>query len=214
MNSVNTARFKRARLYYQLKLFDQALEDLNLLIDAEPGNAKAHFYKGKILSKQDTHTEAVLHFEQVIKHNEEPFLSCNALLEIAKLRIKEKDFYEAHYNLKRISLFNFKSTKLDQYQTFTEGVLYLIKRKVKKGVQLLSTLVEPLEGKTNSASTLKPKPHEPSVVSTSTLQVEQTNRDNLHHFLKPLVYVYRAYGYIALENYDKAIADLVNASKF
>ena len=68
-------RFKRARLLYQLKMFDQATEDLNELVKIDMENAKAHFYLGKILSNQDPHHEAILHFEQVITHNEEPFLS-------------------------------------------------------------------------------------------------------------------------------------------
>lgn len=135
-------------------------------------------------------------------------------MEIAKLRIKERDFYDAHYNLKRIALYNFKSAKLEQYQTFTEGVLYLIKRKIKKGVNLLTSLIDNNNTKaTSSAATLKPKAHEPSILSTSTLRADQANKDELHYFLKPLIYIYRAYGYIALEQYDKAIADLIIASK-
>jgi tetratricopeptide (TPR) repeat protein len=212
--SLLVARFKRAKLLYQLKMYDQALEDLNELVENDQENPNVHFYMGKIMSKRDPHTESVIHFEQVIKHSEEPFLSCNALLEIAKLRIKERDFYEAHYNLKRIALFNFKSAKLDQYHTFTEGVLYLIKRKVKKGVELLSSLIETVNTKTTSSSTtLKPKMREPTIVSTSTLNAEQTAKDNLDFFLKPLVFIYRAYGYIALESYEKAISDLLTASK-
>jgi tetratricopeptide (TPR) repeat protein len=195
-------------------MFDQALDDLNVLVENDPENPKVHFYLGKILSKRDPHTEAILHFEQVIKHNEDPFLSSNALLEITKLRIKEKDFYEAHYNLKRITLFNFKSTKLRHYQTFTEGVLYLIKRKVKKGVQLLSSLIDNVSSKTSSsATTLKPKLREPAILSTSTLHPEQPGKDGLDYFLKPLVFIYRAYGYITLESYEKAIGDLMTASK-
>lgn len=68
-------RFKRARLLYQLKMFDQALEDLDVILEAEPENPRANFYIGKILSKRDPHTEAILHFEQVVKFNHEPFLS-------------------------------------------------------------------------------------------------------------------------------------------
>lgn len=195
-------------------MYDKAIEDLDVIVKVDPENAKAHFYKGKILSKEDQHSESILHFEQVIKYNQEPFLSCNALLEIAKLKIKERNFYEAHYNLKRITLFNFKSAKLDQYQTFTEGVLYLIKRKVKKGVHCLSSLVDGSNSKSmSSATTLKPKIHEPSVLSTTTLRADQAVKEGLHYFLKPLVYIYRAFGYISLEQYDKAINDLVSASK-
>jgi hypothetical protein len=58
------------------------------------------------------------------------------------LRLKEKDFYEAYFNLKRALDSNFTSKRMQLYKDFTEGVLYLIKRKIKKGVQILSDLLE------------------------------------------------------------------------
>lgn len=73
--TVNMSRFKKARLLYQLKMFEQSLEELNVLVENDPNNSKVHFYMGKILSRNDPHTEAVLHFEQVIRLNEDPFFS-------------------------------------------------------------------------------------------------------------------------------------------
>jgi hypothetical protein len=64
------------------------------------------------------------------------------LFEIAKLRVKEKDFYEAYFNIRRALDTNFTSKRMAIYKDFTEGVLYLIKRKIKKGVQILSDLLE------------------------------------------------------------------------
>ena len=51
--------------------------------------------------KSGEDSEAVLHFEQVVKYNKEPFLSGNALFEIAKMQIRNKllSFYDAHHNL-------------------------------------------------------------------------------------------------------------------
>ena len=121
-----------------MKYFDLARADFAKLVEGDPLNVKAHFYLGKILNKKGESNDAVLHFEQVVKYNAEEFLSANALFEIAKLRIKQKDFYEAYYNLKRVAQFDFRSRKLSEYKLFTEGVLYLMKRKVKKGVALLS----------------------------------------------------------------------------
>jgi hypothetical protein len=66
------------------------------------------------------------------------------LFEISKLRLHDKDFYEAYFNLKRAVDSNFNSKRLQLYKDFTEGVLYLIKRKIKKGVQILSDLLEVL----------------------------------------------------------------------
>lgn len=56
------------------------------------------------------------------------------MFEIAKLRLKDKDFYEAFFNLKRAVDNNFNSKRMQLYKDFTEGVLQLIRRKIKKGV--------------------------------------------------------------------------------
>jgi tetratricopeptide (TPR) repeat protein len=105
--------YKRAVLLYQLKNFDQSLIDFEQLLDENDKNAKAHYYKGKILKKQDHENEAILHFEQVIKYTTNNLggvspskmegeeivkmssvtgvadeeLAGNALFEIAKIRI-------------------------------------------------------------------------------------------------------------------------------
>ena len=62
------------------------------------------------------------------------FYAGNALFQIAKLRLRNKDYYEAYFSLKRASDNKFTSKRMQMYKDFTEGVLYLIKRKIKKGV--------------------------------------------------------------------------------
>jgi hypothetical protein len=52
-------------------------------------------------------------------------LAGNALFEIAKIRINQKDFYEAFHNLQRAIHYDFKSKKFLQYKMFVEGVSYL-----------------------------------------------------------------------------------------
>jgi hypothetical protein len=39
---------------------------------------------------------------------------------------------------------NYNSKRLSLYRDFTEGVVYLMKRKIKKGVQILTDLLEVL----------------------------------------------------------------------
>ena len=108
-------------MLYQLRNFDQSLLDFEQLLEGNDKYPKAHYYKGKILKKKEHENEAILHFEQVIKYttpisssNEEikqgsagtaaprgvdEELAGNALFEIAKIRINQKDFYEAFHNL-------------------------------------------------------------------------------------------------------------------
>jgi hypothetical protein len=64
------------------------------------------------------------------------------LFEIAKIRINQRDFYEAFHNLQRAIHYDFRSKKFLQYKMFVEGVLFLMKRKVKKGVKMLTALIE------------------------------------------------------------------------
>lgn len=134
--------------------------------------------------------DAILHFEQVVKYQQNEIYAGNALFEIAKLRLKEKDFYEAYFNLKRALDSNFTSKRMQLYKDFTEGVLYLIKRKIKKGVQILSDLLEILVN-----------------------NKEQKDKKMIDYLMYQ-VYVYRAYGYVAIEKYEIAIEDINKAKKY
>jgi hypothetical protein len=66
----------------------------------DKSNYKAHYFIGKILVRsfynegnKAKSNDAILHFEQVIKHNFNEIYTSNALFEIALIKIKEKDFY-------------------------------------------------------------------------------------------------------------------------
>jgi len=131
----------------QMKCYQQALEDFSILSDSGEGEqaAKACFYKAKALRKMGEDGDAVLHYEQVIRLSEDQHLSGSALYEIAKLRIQQRDFYEAHYNLKRATFFGFKLKKLNNYKLFAEGVIFLMKRKTKTALKLLTQVAEKIE---------------------------------------------------------------------
>ena len=138
---------KRGLLYLQQKKNEDALVDFNNLTElAEDENhesqqtslSKAYFYKAKALKKMNNMNDSVLYFEQVLRLAEDNFLAGSALYEIAKIKIQHKDFYEAHYNLQRSSHLNLRQKKLQNYKLFTEGVIFLMKRKTKTGVKLLS----------------------------------------------------------------------------
>lgn len=58
----------------------------------------------------------------------------NSLFEIFKIFLKQKDIYSAHEYIQRATDNNFNSKRLSLYRDFTEGVMYLMKRKIKKGV--------------------------------------------------------------------------------
>jgi tetratricopeptide (TPR) repeat protein len=176
-------------------------------LNLDDNNTRAHYYKGKIFKKLNQQSDAVLHFEQVIKHNSDEALTGSSLFEIAKIRIKEKDFYEAYHNLQRAVHFEFKSKKFSQYKFFTEGVLFIMKRKVKKGVKLLSQLVDgvvtfDVKDLMNSSSPLTIGNGIINLELKEDLEGGKVDSANLNSFLIYLIYVYRAYGHIVLSNYD------------
>ena len=88
-------------------------------------------------------TDAALYFEQVVRaaDSDNHLASC-ALYEIAKIKIQLKDFYDAYYNLKRATHFKLKQKQLVNYRIFTEGVIFLMKRKTKTGLKLITSLID------------------------------------------------------------------------
>jgi len=122
---------KRGILHLQMRNYSSALEDFNKLIELDDFNAKAYFYRAKALEKLNSYDDAVLSFEQVSKLSTDEWLQSNALYEIIKIRVKQRDFYEAYYTLQRADKAKQKHQKLVLYQGFTEGVIFLMKRKTK-----------------------------------------------------------------------------------
>lgn len=103
--------------------------------------SQAYFHKAKALKKTNNFSDSVLYFEQVVRLGEDNFLQGSAMYEIAKIKIQQKDFYEAYYNLQRCASLDLRQKKLYNYKVFTEGVIFLMKRKTKTGVKLLSQVI-------------------------------------------------------------------------
>ena len=75
------------------------------------------------------------------------------------------------------------------YRDFTEGVLYMMKRKIKKGVQILSDLLEVLINKDKQKK-------------DSTEKSDQSMQNS--SYLIQQIYTFRSYGYVAIEKYELA----------
>lgn len=170
------------------------MEDFTKLTEiAEEANhtsnalSKAYFYKAKALKKINNLNDAILYFEQVVRANDDNHLASSALYEIAKIKIQQKDFYEAYHNLKRASHFKLKQKKLVNYKMFTEGVIFLMKRKTKTGLKLITSLID----------RMKPPQNVP---------------DQPPEYIYNLVYLYRAYGYFVSEEYESSLKDYIKAN--
>ena len=89
----NTAIERRAITYFQTKDFVKAKNDFELMaieVRTEISNVKSHYYIGKIYSKMDSINDAILHFEQVLKFDNQKYFAGNALYEMTKIHIKQK----------------------------------------------------------------------------------------------------------------------------
>ena len=95
---------KRGIIYIQMRDYRSALNDFTQLIELDDFNAKAYFYRAKSLEKLKNYDDAVLCFEQISKLSADEYLQNNALYEIIKIRVKQRDFYEVlSRELKNIS---------------------------------------------------------------------------------------------------------------
>ncbi len=143
----------------------------------------------------ENHSEALLSFEQAIKHNSSHPAVLKSIFEIAKIKIELRDFYSAIYTLNRYDHLDFSTHKLSylKFKTFTEAVgfnegvlrgrngffylfskkaIHLMKRKFKQGIKSLSSLKKEMK---------------------------------LSSFLQPLVLNYRAYGYFCVGDFKVSI---------
>lgn len=181
------ALIKRTLLYIEMKAYDLALEDIEALLEIDATDSEAYYFRGFVQTKkskapslsQDQIQQALLSFEQSIKHNNSKKAVSKSLYEIARLKIDQRDFYEAFYQLSRADYLDVDQKILEKFKIFTDGVIFLMKRKYDEGIEALTKLV-------NSAS--------------------------ISEFLKPMIYQYRAYGYICQSHYGKALSDLNHIS--
>lgn len=134
---------------------------------------KANFYHGKAtltLMGQELHTnkadynDALKAFNFCIREDFDPEIhdlySGNSHFEIAKVFIKERDILNCYDFIQRANDNNFASKRMSLYRDFTEGVVQLMKRKIKKGVQILTDLLEIVingQHENDRAQSTKPK---------------------------------------------------------
>ena len=81
---------------------------------------------------------------------------------------------------------------------FTEGVIFLMKRKTKTGLKLITQLIDRLKPTNNEEKSQERGPD----------QIADTSPDYIYN----LVFLYRAYGYFVTEEYDNALKDYIKAN--
>ncbi|MDR3549435.1 MAG: hypothetical protein P4M11_14420 [Candidatus Pacebacteria bacterium] len=92
------------------------------------------------MERQGHFGDAALNYEQAAK-NGGPALASRALFKLAKMRFRLKDYYEAHFNIRRAFQYDaFCNEKMKLYRTLIEGVVSLMKKKHKAGLALLKEI--------------------------------------------------------------------------
>ncbi|CAD8212992.1 unnamed protein product [Paramecium pentaurelia] len=140
-SSFRQALIKRTLLYIDLKEYDLALQDIQAVLEEDYCDSEALYIKGFICTKKNQIQEAFLAYEQSIKHNNSKKAVSKSLYEIAKIKIEQRDFYEAFYQLSRADYLDVDEKILEKFKIFTDGVTFLMKRKFDEGVETLTTLI-------------------------------------------------------------------------
>lgn len=94
--------------------------------------------------------------------------------------------------MKRTTHFKLKQKKLVNYRIFTEGVIFLMKRKTKTGIKMISQLIERMP--------------------TTSKDDSDDNEAGQSDFIQNLMFTYRAYANFVLEDYDLCIKDYLKAN--
>lgn len=113
-------KLKLGDLNNAYKIIEDVIKNLN---EPNEDNARAILIKGRIMEKMKNNTEAAMNYEQAAKYGSLE-VSRNALFKLAKLRIHEKDFYEAFFDIKRIKQ-NEVTQKIGIFQLLIDGVSFI-----------------------------------------------------------------------------------------
>ncbi|KAM3146723.1 hypothetical protein pb186bvf_001253 [Paramecium bursaria] len=136
-----TALLKRSLLFIELKEYQKAMDDINILVELSPQDSSALYLRGFVQAKQNQIQDAILSYEQAIKFNNSKKAVTKSLYEIAKLKIEQRDFYGAFYQLTRAEFLDVDIKVIERFRIFTDGVTFLMKRKFEEGIVNLTNLI-------------------------------------------------------------------------
>ena len=168
---------KRGIVYYEQGKLDLALKDLEFCTQIEGNQSStAHYYKGLINYKEKKVVDALLCFEQALKCDNSREQVTSSVQMMMKIKIQEKDFYEAYHILTRADNVEVDVQALNEWRLFLQGTLFLMKKKYKQGNSTLEGLLGlgPFKGKYGS--------------------IKSKSEKQRYRFLKPLVHLYKGFG--------------------
>ena len=131
----------KSKVLYELHKFDEALIDIDSVLDSWPDETIGYYYKARINYDKKNYSEAALCFEQVIKGLSDQEIVNSSVFYLGSIKIKERDFYGALHTFAR---FVKSCVTSDQkaLHLYTEGVICLMKRKLEEGISIFSNLLK------------------------------------------------------------------------
>lgn len=114
------ACLKKAITLFEAKQYEESVQDFDKILLEEPSNSEAYYFKGLCRLKMRNSQEALLCFEQSIKHNNSQKAVTKSLYEIAKIKIEGRDFYAAYHTLNRADFLDTEKSYLEKFRLFTE----------------------------------------------------------------------------------------------
>ncbi|OMJ68126.1 hypothetical protein SteCoe_34512 [Stentor coeruleus] len=140
--STNLALLKRGKLLFENHEFDKALEDLSRLIDLEPNNIEAHYFKAFSLLGQENLIDAAVSLEQVIKYDKAKKYTGAAIYNLGAIKIRQRDFYGAHFTFQRAVEQGIEIEEQKVLKGYVEAILCLMRRKFKEGISQLNKIIK------------------------------------------------------------------------
>jgi len=111
------------RVKVKLKEYSNLIQNIEQLLQEHNENEKIKaellLIKARVMEKLKNYNEAAINYEQAAKYGS-PEINSLALFKLAKFRIRQKDFYEALFDIKRIPSPSNKKIKI--FTTLTDGV--------------------------------------------------------------------------------------------
>lgn len=134
---------RRAKLLFDLQDYSNSLSDIELALSYNAEDSELYYYKALIMLSKENLTEAALCLEQTIKFDgPDKKYTGPAIYDLGAIKIKIKDYYGAIYTFKRATDSNLEVKEQKILKAYVEAILFLMKRKFKEGISLLSHIIK------------------------------------------------------------------------
>ena len=106
------------------------------VLKKESDKPESFIIKGRRVEKKCQIGDAELNYEQAAKSDDGTFVG-KALFKLTKMRLREKDYYEAYFDMRRIREL---TPKIELYKVLIDGIVSLMKKKHIEGINYFDAI--------------------------------------------------------------------------